>query len=88
MNTIHATIRAQQRGIPPIIVDLLVRFGSSAHDNSGAEILYFDKRAKKNVNAYAGGLIGKFNEHLDTYAVIADGKIITLGARVKPVNNR
>ncbi len=79
--TIHASIRSQQRGIPPLVVDLLLQFGRRVHDQHGAEVVYFDRRSRKRVESYAGGLIGKLSEHLDSYAVVADGVIVTLGSR-------
>ncbi len=83
----HAAIRSQQRGIPPIVVDLLLEFGQREHDHHGAEILFFDRRSKKQIEAYTGGLFSKINEHLDSYAVVADGKIITVGTRFKRINH-
>jgi hypothetical protein len=39
------------------------------------------------VSRLSGGLFGKLNEHLDSYAVVANGKIVTVGARHKRVNH-
>lgn len=87
MNTSkHASIRCQQRGIPPIVVDMLLRYGQHEHDHAGAEIVYFDKRARKKVETYSGGLIGKMSEYLDSYAVVSDGNILTVGIRHKRIN--
>jgi len=85
--TSHASIRAQQRGIPPIVVDLLLQFGRREHDHAGAEILYFDRRSKKRVESYAGALFCKLSEHLDSYAVLADGQIVTVGVRYNRINH-
>ena len=85
--TAHATIRSQQRGIPPIMLDLLLEFGCREHDHAGAEIIYFDRRSKKRIESYAGGLISKLSEHLDSYAVVADGEIVTVGTRYKRINH-
>lgn len=82
----HAEIRCQQRGIPPLVIDLLLRFGCHAHDHDGAEVVFFDQRARRQVKRYAGGLIGKLSQHFDSYAVIADGRIVTAGTRYKRVN--
>ena len=82
-NTMHSGVRGQQRGVPPIIVDLLIQFGTREHDARGGEILYFNKRSKKKVETYVGGLLGKLNEHMDAYAVIASGKLVTVGNRYK-----
>ncbi len=85
--TTHAAIRCQQRGIPPLVVDLLLEFGCREHDHAGAEIVYFDRRAKKRIESYVGGLISKLSEHLDSYAVLADGIVITVGTRFKRINH-
>lgn len=86
-NTMHSEIRQQQRGVPPIIVDLLIRFGNREHDARGGEVLYFDKKSKKKVETYVGGLFGKLNEHMGAYAVIASGKLVTVGSRYKRINH-
>jgi hypothetical protein len=83
----HATVRCQQRGIPPIVVDLLLQFGHRQHDHAGAEIVYFDRRSRKRIESYVGGLISKLSEHLDSYAVVADGMVITVGTRFKRINH-
>lgn len=85
--TTHASVRSQQRGIPPLVVDLLLQFGCREYDHAGAEVVYFDRRSKKRIESYVGGLIGKLSEHLDSYAVVADGKIITVGTRLKRINH-
>ena len=69
------------------MVDLLLQFGRREHDHSGAEIVYFDRRSKKRIESYAGGLISKLSEHLDSYAVLADGEIVTVGIRFKRINH-
>jgi hypothetical protein len=86
-NTMHSEVRQQQRGVPPIIIDLLIKFGNREHDARGGEVLYFDKRSKKKVEKYVGGLFGKLNEHMDTYAVIASGRLITVGNRYRRINH-
>jgi hypothetical protein len=42
--TMHAETRIQQRGIPPMVIDLLMQFGSASRCG-GAERLMFDKLA-------------------------------------------
>jgi hypothetical protein len=82
----HATVRCQQRGIPTLVLDLLLEFGQREHDHAGAEIVFFDHRARKRIESYSGGLISKQNEFLDSYAVLADGNIVTVGHRYKRIN--
>ena len=87
MNTsTHAKVRCQQRGVSPFIVDLLLQFGRRQHDHRGAEILYFDRRARRSVESYTGGTIGKLSEQMDSYAVVAEGRVITVGVRYKKIN--
>lgn len=85
--TAHASTRCKQRGIPPLVVDLLLQFGRREHDHRGAEIVFFDHRSKRRIEGYAGGLISKLSEHLNTFAVISDGEIITVGNRFKRINH-
>ena len=84
--TTHAAVRCQQRGISPFMVDLLLRFGRREHDHKGAEIVFFDRRAKKEVESYTGGTIGKLSEQMDSYAIVSDGCVITVGMRYKRIN--
>lgn len=83
--SVHATIRTQQRAIPRLVIDLLLKFGAREHSDNGAVIVYFDKRARKNVAAYAGGLLPKLGEHLSSYLVMSEQRIITVGHRFKRI---
>jgi hypothetical protein len=78
----HANERSQQRAIPPMMIDLLLQFGSSANAGAGVSKLFFDKVSRRRVKAYAGSLSRLLDEHLDVYAVVsADMKVITVGHR-------
>ena len=68
------------------MIDLLLRFGRREHDHQGAEIVFFDRRAKKEVESYTGGSIGKLSEQMDSYAVVSDGCVVTVGVRYKKIN--
>lgn len=35
---------------------------------------------------YTGGSIGKLSEQMDSYAVVSDGCVITVGVRYKKIN--
>ncbi len=85
--TKHADARMQQRGIPPLIMDWLTRYGASRHDHRGAEILYFDKHSRKILAKAVGAeVVRRLAGLLDTYAVVADGSlVITAGHRYKRV---
>lgn len=84
--TKHAAVRCQQRGVSRFVIDLLMRFGQREHDHKGAEIVFFDRRAKKAVETYTGGSIGKLSEQMDSYAVVSGGCVITVGTRYKKIN--
>jgi len=84
--TRHASLRSQQRGIPRILVDLLIDFGAQADAGYGARKLFFDKQARRRIHAYAGPLASLLDEHLDVYAVVgADMQVITVGHRTERI---
>jgi hypothetical protein len=69
----HARARLQQRAIPPLVVDLLMQFGSPSRCG-GAERLMFDKQAVKRLRQHL------FVERwLNVYAIIGDnGNVVTI----------
>ncbi|MEY6431237.1 hypothetical protein ABC977_02315 [Thioalkalicoccus limnaeus] len=81
----HASARAQQRAIPPLIVDWLFAYGASRADHSGAEILYFDHAARRRIGRTVGQqIVDRLGALLDTYAVVSpEGTVITVGHRLK-----
>ena len=81
----HASIRSQQRGVSPLVIDLLIRFGARKKTGDGTETCYFNRQARKQLSSYVGGVIGKLSEELDAYAVINGEKIITVGLRYKRI---
>jgi hypothetical protein len=88
MNTTHhARVRAQQRAIPPIVVDLLDQFGAREPAGDGAWKLFFDKQSRRRFRAYAGPLASSLEQHLDVYAVVdGRGKVITLAHRLDRIS--
>lgn len=78
--TKHAMHRLQQRGIPQMVIELLERFGSSMRCG-GAERVFFDKAARRRLQAHLGGARGlrAIEAWLRVYIVIGDnGQIITV----------
>lgn len=74
----HATVRSQQRAIPPLLIDLLLQFGTNEPAGKGATKVFFDKAARRRVKSYAGHLASLLNEYLDVYAVVGtDDQVIT-----------
>jgi hypothetical protein len=83
--TCHAEARIQQRAIPPIVVELLERFGSETR-SGGADLLFLDKAARKLLRRHLGRSFRSF-EYLDAYAVVSDqGRVVTVGHRSKRIN--
>jgi hypothetical protein len=86
--TRHAAVRQQQRGIPPMIIDLLLDYGLVERAGKGVTTYYFDRAARRKVLAYAGRLFPAVEQFLDYYAVVAaDGRIITIAPRLKRVTH-
>lgn len=83
----HAKIRSQQRGIAPLVIDLLLKFGSEEPAGDGASKIFFDKRARRRVKNYAGPLATVIDDYLDVYAVVgADNTLITTAHRLKRIH--
>ena len=82
----HASKRSQQRAIPPLLIDLLIKFGNRQSVGNGASKLFFDKPSRRQVKAYAGTLSRILDEHLDLYAVVArDNTVVTVAHRFERV---
>ncbi len=82
MFTDHALRRAQQRAIPPIVVDWLTQFGSLRWSR-GAAVYEFDKECIRRLRRYIGQRLFASVEHfLDAYVVIGGQEtIVTVGWR-------
>ena len=82
--TRHAKARSQQRAIPPMLIDLLLQFGSSERAGVGVSKFFFDKASRRKVKTYAGPISSLLDEHLDVYAVVNDDlTVITVGHRTE-----
>ena len=62
MLTKHARIRSQQRVIPPLMVDLLLQWGTTEKVAGGATKVFFDKASRRRVQAYAGPIASLLEE--------------------------
>jgi hypothetical protein len=86
MLTRHASKRAQQRSLPPLIEEWLFRYGEAQHQGGGTEILYFSKRSYKRLRHHVGlQPIRKLQQYLDAYLIVSDGRIVTMGHRHKRI---
>lgn len=87
--TKHARDRMQQRGIPQLVVDCLIRFGRCEPCGGGAAKYYLDKRSRSELRAYAGRFSNHLAEFLDVYVVVGpDSSVITTAPREKPIRKR
>lgn len=87
--TKHANVRSQQRAIPPMLIDLLLQFGSREKAGSGVLKVFFDKVDRRRVKAYAGQFSRMLDDHLDLYAVVGeDDHVITVGHRLQRINRQ
>lgn len=86
--TKHASIRQQQRSIPPMIIDLLRDYGACENTGDGTTKYYFDKRSKRELKTYAGQLSGLLGEHLNCYVVVCPkGHVVTVAHRTERIRH-
>jgi hypothetical protein len=64
-----------------------LQFGTRESAGNGAETVYFDRKAKKQLQAYSGGLMQKLSESLDVFAVVSGNTVVTVGVRYKRINH-
>jgi len=84
MQTRHARIRAQQRGLPPFIDQLLDQYGKEAYDGRGGVLVYLDKSSIRQMERDMGREpVRLLSPWRDAYKVVStmDGCIITTGHR-------
>jgi hypothetical protein len=79
--TDHARARMQQRAIPMLAVDLLLRFGKR-HHASGAIRIDFDKRARRRVAAHFAPEAAS-EKLMNIFAVVNGDLLVTVGHRTK-----
>jgi len=84
----HAQTRMQQRGVTPGLLTLLNTYGATQYDHRGAAVRYFDKAARRRLQAVEGADVYRTVEaKLNVYAVIArDGCLVTVGRRDRRIN--
>ncbi len=85
--TTHARVRMQQRGIPPVALDVLLDYGREARGLRGHLIVHFDKRSRRRAARELGSSTFRSVErYLDAYAVVGrDDVVVTVGHRWRRV---
>ena len=87
-HTRHSRCRARQRAVPPLAIDWLLQYGRRVYAN-GAEVLFFDKRGRRQLEHDIGSLpVARLGSLLDTYLVLADGDVVTVGHRTRRIQRR
>jgi len=86
--THHAIARAQQRAVPPLVVNWLLDYGRARRHN-GADVYFFDRRSRRRLEREVGGVaLRRLDDLLDAYAVVADdGHVVTVGRRYRRLKN-
>lgn len=90
MSTTHATVRAVQRGIPPMVDLLLDLYGQEQHDGRGCVVVYMNKHSiRKMERDFGRRPVSRLAEWLDAYKVkTTGGSTITIGHRTQRVRRR
>lgn len=84
MLTTHAQQRLQQRAIPELAVEMFERFASIMR-HRGADILFFDKAARRRLDrAFGGQRASRILEPwLNSYVCVQGGTVITVARRTR-----
>jgi hypothetical protein len=86
MNTRHAAVRMQQRGIPPLIEQWLEQYGEEDYDGKGGVRRYFSKRSIRALERDVGrGPVTRMSDYLRIYKIdsASDGHTITVAYKTK-----
>lgn len=76
--TKHAAVRMQQRGIPRVVVALLLKYGKKTKARRGGKLCYFGNEGRKRVRRYLGHARAREFEHcLKTVAIIDGDQVVT-----------
>jgi len=82
----HARSRMQQRAIPLLVVECLIRFGHREPASDGTYKCYFDKRSYRRFEAYAGPVAGPLKGFLDAYLILGpDSVVVTAAHRLERI---
>lgn len=84
IETRHASLRAQQRGVPPLVMQWLIDYGEESFDGRGGVIRYFTPQSIRRLERDVGQTpLRRLSEFLRCYLVqgSASGVVITVGKR-------
>ena len=86
--TVHARSRCQQRGISPVVVDLIVDYGAEVRSH-GVSKYYLDRKARADLRRAVGPAeLRQYERKLNCYVVVADdGVLITAAPRTARIKH-
>jgi len=87
--TKHARARMQQRNIPPLMIDLLYRYGRE-QSQDGATLLYLDERGRAHARDALLDVARRFDKLGSTYLVEGSegGDLLTIGHRCRRIKRK
>jgi hypothetical protein len=91
LSTVHGIRRAQQRSIPPVVVEWLDEFGERIHDHHGAIKVFFSHRSVRRMqSSLSAQFVGQISKYLGVYSVVdaSDGRAITIGWRSRSIRRK
>ena len=86
IQTRHASLRAQQRGIPQLVTGWLLDYGAEHYDGRGGVVRYFDSASIRHLLCEVGrNPLRRMSEFMRCYLVQSstDGAVITIGKRYR-----
>lgn len=89
--TFHASVRAQQRGIPPLIDRWLDEYGEEEYDGHGCVKHFFSANSIRRMERDVGrAILRKLSEFMNCYKVVSarNGTTVTIGHRLKHIKRK
>lgn len=82
--TSHASLRSQQRGIPPLVSEWLMDYGDEVYDGHGGVVRYFTPKSVRKIEKIVGREpVRRMSEFMRCYLVQSsyNGCVLTIGKR-------
>jgi len=77
----HALVRMRQRSIPHEVVGYLLDFAKAVPAGQRAERHLFDRSSWQHLAAFLGGRTKEIERYRNTFAIVANGVVVTVGWR-------
>lgn len=85
--TTHAKARAQQRAIPPLVMDWLLDYGHRER-SFGLKRISFDKKSKRHLARHVGAqVVNEMSRYLRV-AIVVDPSDVSRIAAMEPIQDR